>query len=101
MAQRYKRADSIYPWLKFDLFAGKNFVLRFFKLNDPYRLLAVLILLVGMSLPVFIHPLPITLPELKDIVLGELLNSGKIIYLQVVDDTPWIASWLDKIVEFL
>jgi hypothetical protein len=86
---------------KFDLFAEKNYsVLRFFRLNDPYRLLAVLILLVGMSLPIFIHPMPITIQELKDIVLGELLNSGKIIYLQVVDDTPWFASWLANLVDF-
>ncbi len=76
-------------------------MLRFFRLNDPYRLLAVLILLVAMSLPILIHPMPITMQELKDIVLGELLNSGKIIYLQVVDDTPWVASWLAKLVEFV
>ena len=76
-------------------------MLHFFRFNDPYRLLAVLILLVAMSLPIFIQPMPITIQELKDIVLGELLNSGKIIYLQVVDDTPWFASWLAKAVEFV
>ena len=76
-------------------------MLRFFKFNDPYRLLAVLILLVAMSLPIFIHPMPITIQELKDIVLGELLNSGKIIYQQVVDDTPWAASWLAKLAELV
>jgi len=38
---------------------------------------------------------------LKDIVLGELLNSGKIIYQQVVDDTPWAASWLAKLAELV
>lgn len=45
--------------------------------------------------------MPITLQELKDIVLGELLNSGKTIYLQVVDDTPWFAAWLDGVIEYL
>src|SRR5882762_7425544 len=54
-----------------------------------------------MSLPIFIHPMPITIQELKDIVLGELLNSGKIIYQQVVDDTPWAASWLAKLAELV
>lgn len=76
-------------------------MLRFFRLNDPYRLLAVLILLVAMSLPILINPMPITMQELKDIVLGELLNSGKVIYIQVIDDTPWVASWLAKAVEFV
>src|SRR5882757_7653899 len=54
-----------------------------------------------MSLPILIHPMPITIQELKDIVLGELLNSGKMIYAQVVDDTPWVASRLAKLVEFV
>jgi hypothetical protein len=76
-------------------------VLRFFRLNDPYRLLAVLILMVAMSMPIFLHPMTITIPELKDIVLGELLNSGKMMYLQVVDDSPWAAAWFAKIVEFV
>jgi len=76
-------------------------VLRFFRFNDPYRLLAVLILMVAMSMPIFIHPMPMTTQELKDIVLGELLNSGKIMYLQVVDDSPWVAALFAKIVELV
>src|SRR4051794_28349005 len=57
--------------------------------------------MVGMSIPIFIHPMPMTVQELKDIVLGELLNSGKIMYMQVVDDSPWVAAWFDKIVEWM
>ncbi len=76
-------------------------MLRFFRLNDPYRLLGVLILLVVMSLPILINPMPITFPELKDIALGELLNSGKTMYLQVIDDAPWFASWCAAAFEFL
>ena len=88
--------------LKFDLFAEKNpIVLRFFRFNDPYRLLVVLILMVGMSIPIFIHPMPMTIQELKDIILGELLNSGKIMYMQVVDDSPWAAAYLAKAVDLI
>ncbi len=76
-------------------------MLRFFRFNDPYRLLGVLIMMVVLSLPIFINPLAITLQELKDIVLGELLNSGKIMYIHVVDDTPWFASWLAAAADFL
>ncbi len=90
-----------YPHQNLIYLQERTSVLRFFKFNDPYRLLAVLILLVAMSLPIFIHPMPITIQELKDIVLGELLNSGKIIYQQVVDDTPWAASWLAKLAELV
>ena len=76
-------------------------MLRFFRTNDPYRLLGVLILLVGMSLPILIIPMPVTIPELRDIVLGELLNSGKTIYIQIVDDSPWVAAWIAGVTEFL
>jgi len=76
-------------------------VLRFFRFNDPYRLLVALVLLVALGLPLFLNPMPVTLQELKAIVLGELLNSGKIMYLQVVDDTPWIASWVASTADFL
>ncbi|HLZ17146.1 MAG TPA: hypothetical protein VKQ08_08900, partial [Cyclobacteriaceae bacterium] len=76
-------------------------MLRFFRLNDPYRLLVILILMTAMAMPVFLHPMPITAPELKDMVLGELLNSGKSMYLQVIDDSPWLAAWFAKTVEFV
>jgi hypothetical protein len=33
-------------------------------------------------------------------VLGELLNSGKSMYLQVVDDSPWLAAGSAKTAEF-
>ncbi|MBS1506958.1 MAG: hypothetical protein JSS79_09940 [Bacteroidetes bacterium] len=76
-------------------------MLRFFRLNDPYRLLGVFVLLIGLSLPLFFGSLPPTLQELKDIVLGEMINSGKTMYLQVIDDTPWLASWFSGVFEFL
>jgi hypothetical protein len=76
-------------------------VLRFFRLNDPYRLLGVFVLLIGLSLPIFLGHLPSTLQELKDIVLGEMINNGKTMYLQIIDDTPWLASWMSGIFEFL
>lgn len=76
-------------------------MLRFFRLNDPYRLLGVFVLLAAMSLPIFLSGLPASLQELKDMVLGEMLNDGKVMYLQIVDDTPWLASWLAGVFEFV
>jgi hypothetical protein len=74
-------------------------VLRFFRLNDPYRLLGVLFVMTLIALPLLIRPQGITIPELKDMVLGEALNDGKAMYLQVIDDTPWLTSrfakWMD------
>jgi hypothetical protein len=74
-------------------------VLRFFRINDPYRLLAVLIILIGISLPLFIEPSAITWQELKALVIGESLNRGNTMFTSLVDDTAplfaWSEGWLD------
>jgi hypothetical protein len=74
-------------------------VLRFFRFNDPYRLLGVLLVLVVMSLPLFIHPPAATMQELKSFVLGEALNNSKSLYIQVIDDTAPFAAWASQWVE--
>ncbi|MBN8576130.1 MAG: hypothetical protein J0L66_04275 [Cytophagales bacterium] len=68
-------------------------LLRFFRINDPYRLLAVFILLIVIALGFFIDPVGLTLTELKSMVLGETLNSGKTLYAQVHTAAPPLAAW--------
>ncbi|MFM8914210.1 MAG: hypothetical protein ACKOE6_15045, partial [Flammeovirgaceae bacterium] len=74
-------------------------MLRFFRFNDPYRLLFVLAILLAVGLSLFTFQQPLTLPELKHFVLGEMLNDNKSMYVQVVDHTPplfaWAAEWAD------
>jgi hypothetical protein len=67
-------------------------VLRFFRINDPYRLLGVLIILVLAGLPFFIDPANLTIAELKGFVLGEAVADGKTMYTEVFDDTAPLAS---------
>ena len=69
-------------------------LLRFFRINDPYRLLGLLIIIILISLPFFIMPVGIMLSELKYLVLGEAMANGKLMYVQVFDDTPPLASVL-------
>lgn len=69
-------------------------LLRFFRINDPYRLLGLLIILILLALPLFIYPLGILLGELKSLVLGEAIAAGKLMYINVFDDTPPLASGL-------
>lgn len=76
-------------------------LLRFFRINDPYRLLGILIVLIIISLPLFIDPVRITLDELKMFVLGETLNLGKSLYAEVLTSTPPIAAWISGWVEML
>jgi len=76
-------------------------LLRFFRINDPYRLLGILVILILISLPLFIDPVRLTLYELKMFVLGEVLNDGKILYAEVFTKTPPMAAWVSGWVEAL
>ncbi len=76
-------------------------MLRFFRLNDPYRLLALLLILCLFSLPMLIDPAMATIQELKSFLVGEALNSGKSLYVQLVDDTAPFTAWIFKWLEAL
>lgn len=70
-----------------------NFLLRYFRLNDPYRLLGLLVLMTLLSLPLFIDTSPLTFPELKSFVIGEKVSEGNTLYSELIDSTPPLASW--------
>ena len=67
-------------------------LLRFFRINDPYRLLGLLVILILLSLPFFIDPVAITLVELRSFVVGEAVRSGKLMYIQVYDSTAPLSA---------
>ena len=62
-------------------------MLRFFRINDPYRILGLLVLLVLFGLPFFIDPAQNTIQELKTFVLGEAIRDGKLMYVEIFDST--------------
>ncbi len=76
-------------------------MLRFFRFNDPYRLLGVLLVLITIGLPLFINSAEVTIQELKSFVLGEALNDGKSLYIQLIDDTApftaWFSGWVEAV----
>ena len=76
-------------------------MLRFFKYNDPYRLLAVLIFTCLLSIPFFIWPASLTIQQLKDFLVGEAVADGKTMYVQVVDSTPILYAWILGILNFV
>jgi hypothetical protein len=67
-------------------------MLRFFRINDPYRLLAILIFLILFSLPLMIDHPELTKPELKAMVIGEALDNGQMMYAEVFDATAPMAA---------
>lgn len=76
-------------------------MLRYFRINDPYRLLGLFGLMVLLSLPIFIDTPPATLPELKSFLVGEKVAEGFGLYYEVIDNTPPFASWFYGSCDFL
>lgn len=76
-------------------------MLRFFRFNDPYRLLFVLAILLLVGLSLFTFRQPLTLPELSQFVLGEMLNDDKSLYVEIVDYTPPLFAWVSELADTL
>jgi hypothetical protein len=76
-------------------------LLRYFRINDPYRLLGLLLILVIIYLPLFIDPAAITLPELKSMLVGEKMNDGKQLYVEITDSTAPFAAWFHGFMDML
>lgn len=76
-------------------------MLRYFRINDPYRLLGLLILMTLLSLPLFIDSAPLTHPELKSFVIGEKVNEGHTLYTELIDSTPPLASWFYGVMDWV
>lgn len=76
-------------------------MLRYFRINDPYRLLALLVLLVIVYLPLFIDPPPLTLPEFRSMLVGERVQDGNTMYADVVDNSGPLAAWFHAAMDFL
>lgn len=76
-------------------------LLRYFRINDPYRLLALAGLFTVLVLPLFIDPLPLTLPELQSILLGQKVAEGFNLYSEIVDATPPLASWFYGLINWV
>ena len=69
-----------------------------FRLNDPYRMLVLLLLLLLMKLPAFYGSAPLTIPELNWMIVGEkLAEKGTVMYKDVWDPLAPLAAgmyWL-------
>lgn len=61
-------------------------MLSFFRINDPYRLLFVLGLLVLFRLPLYLAEIPLLAPELQWRLIGEAMAGGNHLYLDIRDD---------------
>ena len=68
-------------------------MLSFFRINDPYRLVGVLVISSLICLPLFIDSPGNTLPEVDSIIIGKKITQGYSLYNELIDSTPPLASW--------
>jgi hypothetical protein len=76
-------------------------LLRYFRINDPYRLLGLLGILLVIYLPLLIDPPAITFPELNGMLVGEKINEGHSLYIDIVDSTAPLAAWCEAFFEMI
>jgi hypothetical protein len=76
-------------------------LIRYFRINDPYRLVGLFILLLFLYIPLFIYDNGLTVPELRNLLLGEKQNEGYGMYEEVVDNSAPLAAWTHEILDTL
>jgi hypothetical protein len=76
-------------------------LIRYFRINDPYRLVGLFVLLLIIYIPLFIYDYPLTVPELNDLILGEKQNEGYSMYQEVIDSSAPLAAWTHEVLDSL
>jgi hypothetical protein len=67
-------------------------LLSYFRINDPYRLVIIFVIVVLLRLPYMLDPSWLTVPELKWMLLGEKLNGGAMLYADILDNTAPLSA---------
>lgn len=71
-------------------------MIRFFSVNDPYRLLVVLVFLMGAGYAAHTNLTSITVPEFKAMIVGEMMADGKVLYVDIWDSMPPVSAWINQ-----
>lgn len=75
-------------------------MLGFFRINDPYRLLILFLAVFLLRLPYLIGSEPL-IYETNWLLLGEALNSGKVLYKDLVSPIAPLSAWVYMVVNFI
>lgn len=76
-------------------------MLSYFRINDPYRIFGLLAILILVFLPRFIDPPPISVLELKSIVIGQKMLDGQNPYTDIIDDTAPLTNFAFALFQLL
>lgn len=75
-------------------------VLRYFRINDPYRLIGIFLLLLLSGGWLLFDPAALMLEELHGMVVGEEVMR-KMLYVELIDGTAPLMAMLDGVMNFL
>lgn len=68
-------------------------LLSFFRINDPFRLLVIIALLLLLSsVYIWVLDIPLLQPEMIWLLIGERMADGKHMYIDIIDDTGPLSS---------
>ncbi|GGF33480.1 hypothetical protein [Echinicola rosea] len=76
-------------------------MLSFFKINDPFRILGIALLLIALSLPYELMNIPLLSPELSWMLVGERLSHGHYLYVDIVDDIGPLSAYMYWLIDAL
>lgn len=76
-------------------------MLGYFRINDPYRLVIIFILLLLVRLPYLLTTEWLSMPELKWMIIGERLNEGALLYADLWDDISPLSALVYKSIDFV
>ena len=76
-------------------------MIRYFKINDPYRLLVLLVFLSVGRLPWLLGDPGPTLPELDWLVAGERLSTGSLLYAELWDELGPLSALVYSAIDFV
>lgn len=69
-------------------------MLRFFRINDPYRLVGLLVVFLLLASPFFLYSSGLTWPELSSLVIGQKIRDGFTPYSELLDSTAPLTQWM-------
>lgn len=76
-------------------------MLSYFRINDPYRIFGLLAILILIFLPRFIDPAPITVHELKGLIIGQKMEQGQNPYTEIIDHTAPLTNFTFALLQLL
>jgi hypothetical protein len=76
-------------------------LLRYFRINDPYRLLGLLVIAGILFIPAIVDSPPISIPELLSILIGEKITDGAAPFTGIADTTGPVAAWFYGLMDLI